>query len=126
MSKHLLLIAAVLSAILWHDPIIAASMQRGVAARYQPGLMEQVARTRGIQTAHPVASPMEPLGTRLTVCSRRACIAATVVDVCAPRDCAAIIKRGIIVELSHADARTVCGSTREPPSQCPVRVWRRP
>lgn len=63
-------------------------------------------------------------GARVLVQSRvretaRLCV---VVDVAHPADRPAIIRRRIVVELRHEDARLLCGSVREPPSACPVVV----
>jgi len=99
----------------------------GFAARYRIGLMEKVAVKRGIAPVGClVASPFERIGTRLRITSlvnerQRTC---TVVDVAHPRDRARIIERGIVVELSHQDARTLCGSVVDPPRQCRVVVKR--
>ena len=97
----------------------------GYAARYKNGLMEQVAENRGMWARHMVASPYEPLGAWVTVCSRRGCMRALVIDVCHPRHCRRIRAKGIVVEVSHQDARWLCGSVVDPPRQCPVVVSRR-
>ena len=98
----------------------------GYAAYYTtPGLMEAIARKRGIEHPHPIASPYDGIGTRLRVCSRRGCINAVVADVCHPRDCARIRRRGIVVELSYRDNGRLCPRYNHPPKDCRVTVTRR-
>lgn len=126
-----LIIAALLSLALAvparaHTP--PPARQVGYAAHYRPGAMERVVRKRGLPPGHRyVASPYHPVGTRLTVCRRDQCVPVVVADVCHPRDCATIRRRGIVVELSFPLARQLCGIRRygqEPPRACPVIVYR--
>lgn len=95
----------------------------GFAASYTPGLMEAVARHRGIppascmvaHTYHPIGTVVDVLGLRTR--RRLRCL---VVDIPQPRDRARIIRRRIITELDYASNRIICGSSHEPPSFCPV------
>jgi len=96
----------------------------GFAAHYQKGLMEAVARHRGIppascmvaHTYHPIGTVVDVLGLRTG--RRLRCL---VVDVPRPgRDRASIIRRHIITELDYGSNRVICGSSHEPPSYCPV------
>lgn len=118
-----LLASVLITAILAPAP----APRSGYAARYRPGLMHEVARNRGMTPAScMVAATHEQLGAWLTVRGQRtgAVLTCLVVDVPAARDRAAIIRKGIVVELDHASAGIICGSTREPPSMCPVTVQR--
>ena len=102
----------------------APGVRKGYAAYYDRGLMERVAQRRGIETAHPFASPYHGIGTRLRVCGQGRCIVGVVVDVCHPRDCKRIRQRQIVVELSHADNGRLCPYYDHPPSACTVTVRR--
>jgi hypothetical protein len=100
----------------------APATRQGFAAHYRAGLMEQVARRRGLpDRGCLVASPYEAIGSRLQVASRRGTLHCTVVDVCHPRHCAAIRRRGLVVELDAGSNRRLC-PPNERPERCPVRV----
>ena len=120
------LLIGVMAGYLSHDLVgMSPAPRKGFAAYYQkPGLMESIARKRGLDVAHPVASPYEPIGRRLRVCSQRGCINAVVADVCHPRHCASIRRRGLVVELSYRDNGRICGHYNEPPRKCVVSVSR--
>lgn len=104
----------------------AVTSRTGYAAYYQkPGQLEAIARKRGIDHPHPVASPWEDIGTRLRVCSKRACINAIVADVCRPGpECRRIRAKQIIAELSYRDNGLLCRYYNELPRSCLVRVSR--
>jgi hypothetical protein len=86
--------------------------------------MERVSRKRGLPVVGcMVASPHEPIGRWLTVASRRGQRRCRVTDVCHPRDCAAIRRRGIVVELDAGSNAALC-PRNEPPRACRVEVWR--
>lgn len=72
------------------------------------------------------ASPYHALGTIITVRSstRSTAWRCIVGDVAHPRDRASIVRRGIVVEVTPRGAMVLCGTVREPPSQCPVTVKR--
>ena len=103
---------------------------RGFAAHYRPGLMEQVARRRGMsQTACMVASPYYKLGEWITVESRkhRQRLRCRITDVPQPKHRAQLRKRTIVVELDFKSARILCKIARvgqEPPRACPVVLAR--
>lgn len=105
----------------------ASAAHTGYAARYREGLMERAAEIHGVRVPpgrELCASPIERLGTLLTVTSRASgrvwrCV---VVDIAHSRDRAAILRRGIVIELPPAGAMHLCGSVRQRPSDCPVSV----
>jgi hypothetical protein len=97
----------------------------GFAARYAPGMMARVARNRHMaQATCMVASQFVGIGGWLTVTGLKtgAVRRCKVVDVPQPYDAKPLLRRGIVVELDHTSAKAICGSVREPPRQCPVRV----
>jgi hypothetical protein len=104
------------------------TVEVGVASRYNKGVMEKVARVR--RMVQPAGTCMiarltrADLGRWYRVQNRitgkvRICI---VIDYAHPRDKATIARKGIVAELRYEDAAYICGSTRDPPRQCPVRV----
>lgn len=105
--------------VLLHGGIV----QSGWAPHYAPGLMEQVARNRGMeQSACMVSSPIYPLGTQLWVygVKTEALLLCTVVDVSQPRHRQGHIDRRIIVEIGHENTRQLCGTIRGSVKECPV------
>jgi hypothetical protein len=103
-----------------------AATQTGFAARYRSeGLMRRAAAVHGVTVPAGLevcASPHLSLGTLITVRSRRGVWRCIVGDVVHPRDRASILRRGIVVEVTPRGALRLCGTIREPPSQCPVEV----
>lgn len=93
------------------------------AVRYSPGLMEQVARNRGMQpTACMVAHPTAPLGSWLIVAGQ-ARLRCQVVDTSAPQDKARHIRLRRI-EVDPASGARLCGVRWQgKASECMVRVW---
>jgi hypothetical protein len=97
----------------------------GYAARYRPGLMEQVARNRHMpQEPCMIAATHEPLGAQVRVTSgvTGVSLLCRVVDQPHPRHRASIIRRGIIAELSHQGAKKVCGTNNGSPRECPINI----
>ena len=99
----------------------------GFAARYRKGLMARVASNRGI--AHQrcmIAATHEPLRSwvRVTSLTTGAVLDCLVVDIPHPRDRKEVIRRGIIAEVAFENAIEVCGSTRQRPQDCQVRIRR--
>jgi hypothetical protein len=108
-------------------PIVHATPTTGYAARYRKGLMARVAQRRGMaQEKCMVAATHHPLGARLRVTGEvtGVSLSCRVVDIPHPRDRKTIERRGIIIEVSHENALAICGSTRQAPRDCPVRVVR--
>ena len=110
-------------------PAEAAKNQRtGFAAHYRPGLMQRVARVRGMESvACMVASPHHRIGTWLTVTSHKfkKTLTCRVTDVPRAKDRATLLKRKIVVELDFNSATILCRIKRvreRPPSACPVVV----
>lgn len=103
---------------------------RGFAAHYRPGLMERVARRRGLpKTECMIASPFYELGSWVQVRSEKydQVLRCRVTDVPQPRHRALLKKRTIVVELDFASAKTLCNIKRvgqEPPRACPVVLTR--
>lgn len=126
-----LLLSALLAALLI-EPASAAPMH-GVAARYSSErLMRRAAEIHGVTVPRGYevcASPIERLGTRLTITSRvrgraGAVWRCVVGDIAHPRDRATILRRGIIAELTPRGALHLCGTVRDRPEQCKVTVER--
>jgi hypothetical protein len=122
------LLAALLAGMVPVPVQAAAERRSGFAAHYRPGLMQRVARTRGLEiVACMVASPHHRIGTWLSVTSakRNKTLDCRVTDVPQARHRAAVIKRKIVVELDFESAKVLCGITRpreRPPQACPVVV----
>jgi hypothetical protein len=100
----------------------------GWAPHYRPGLIERVARNRGLrESACMVAAYDWPIGAWVRVTSRRngRSERCQVVDVCAPKDCRRLRGLGYIAELGWPAAKRLCGHKRyadRGPRTCPVRV----
>lgn len=100
----------------------------GFAAHYRPGLMQRVARVRGMEiVACMVASPHHRIGTWLSIHSAKykKTLNCRVTDVPKAAHRAALIKRKIVTELDFESAMVLCGIKRlreRPPSACPVVV----
>ena len=103
----------------------------GFAPHYRPGLIEQVARNRGLHpVACMVASYHEPIGAWVTVTSRRTGRSerCKVVDTCRPVDCRRLIGKGYVIELGWPAAKRLCLHKRyadRDPTTCRVTVTRR-
>jgi hypothetical protein len=117
----------VLAALTLHTPA-TLPVEHGYGARYRPGLMERVARVRHMQqppgTCLIARLLPRDLGKWYTVTGLRTgrsrrCLT---VDYSHPRDRGSIARRGIVAELRHEDAAYICGSTVDPPRQCPVAL----
>ena len=104
----------------------AAPARAMFAAHYAPGVMQQVAKHRGMAFQRcGVALDHAPLGSLVRVQGvrtqrSRSC---TVYDYSHPRDRARHL-RASLVELDHASARDICGAVYylSRPSECPVLV----
>ncbi len=98
----------------------------GFAAHYRPGLMEKVARQRGLEVvACMVASPHHKIGVWLSIHSpkRKQTLKCRVTDVPQKAHRPALIRKGIVVELDFESAKILCGIKRPreaPPSACKV------
>jgi hypothetical protein len=96
------------------------------AARYAPGIMQRVARRRGMPFDQcGIALDHASLGSRVRVQGVRTGVAldCTVYDRSHPRDLARHA-RAQQVELDHDSARAICGRRwfRSRPKECPVLV----
>ncbi len=106
----------------------ASAAHTGYAARYSTeAKMRRAAAVHGVAVPAGMevcASPHHALGTIITVRSsrRRTVWRCIVGDIPHARDRAAIVKRGIVVEVTPRGAMVLCGSVEEPPRQCPVTV----
>lgn len=112
-----------------HDA--AAGVRKGYAAHYPKNLMERVSKNRGL----PVVSCMVAVTsdhrigawvtvTRVKTGHTERC---RITDVCRPRDCPALARRGIVAELSWPAASRLCQLryvNQEPPRACVVSVSR--
>jgi hypothetical protein len=122
-ARHWALIA-LYKLLVWaalHGGIVEA----GYAPHYAPGLMAQVARTRDMAPAVCMVSrPRGPIGGWVWVYGERtgALLRCKVVDVSAPKDRARHERTGRVVEISHENARALCGTTRGNVEECPVIV----
>jgi hypothetical protein len=118
-----------LAAILLAVVLYGGEMMSGFAPRYSPGVMERVARNRGMDVAGcMVSSPFYDIGTRVIVYGPNTdrALSCTVVDVSHPRDRARHIRTKRITELSYPAALALCGRKHinHRPEQCPVVVVR--
>jgi hypothetical protein len=116
-----------LAAILLAVVLYGGEMMSGFAPRYSPGLMERVARNRGMDVEGcMVSSPFYDIGTRVIVYGPNTdrALSCTVVDVSHPRDRARHIRTRRITELSYPAALALCGRKHinHRPEQCPVLV----
>ena len=101
----------------------------GYAPRYDPGVMERVARTRHMDAVPcMVSSPYYPVGTWVYVWSQnkkllRHC---RVTDVSAPQDAPRHKRTKRIIELRYEQAIELCGHEylHSRPETCPVTVVR--
>jgi hypothetical protein len=95
-----------------------------IAAHYAPGYFARVAARRQLPSAPCyVASPSHDIGSWLLVEGvrtgvQRLCLVA---DTSQPWDRARHL-RARLIELDYDSARAICGSTRLPNRDCPVRV----
>lgn len=126
LSAIRLLVVALL-AMLAIEPATAGP-RHGIAARYRSEqIMRRAAAVHGVEIPSGMevcAATYHPLGTVIEVRSRRRgtvwrCV---VGDVPHPNDRAAIVRRGIVVELTPRGAMEICGSVKERPERCPVTV----
>lgn len=109
---------------------IGGVRQEGYAARYAPGLMQKVARVRGIAPQPCMAA----LTSARTITGRQWVLVVgkrtgvvrwcKVVDLPQQRDREDLKRRRIVTELDHESARVICGSVVDPPRQCPITVYR--
>jgi len=118
-----------LLALSLHTPsMLTAHVERGVAARYRKGVMERVSRVRHMEqpagTCLIARLTRADLGRWYMVQGRGHTLRCLVVDYAHPRDRARIQARSIIAEIRHEDAAVLCGSVRDSPRHCPIRVWR--
>jgi hypothetical protein len=118
-----------LARILLAVVLYGGEMMSGFAPRYSPGLMERVARNRGMDVEGcMVSSPFYDIGTRVIVYGPNTdrALSCTVVDVSHPRDRARHIRTRRITELSYPAALALCGRKHinHRPEQCPVVVVR--
>lgn len=98
----------------------------GVAAHYNPGVMEQVARNRGMPIVGcMIASPRHAIGQWVIVEGRNTGkrLRCRVTDTSAPKDKARHLRQGLF-ELGYANTIDLCGSTKLRNRDCPIRVSR--
>ena len=87
--------------------------------------MEKVARTRDIQpVACMVSRPHGPIGGWVWVFGHRTGVLlhCKIVDVSHPRDLARHTRTRRVVEISHENAKQLCGSTKGSVRECPVSI----
>lgn len=105
--------------------LLGGSVSEGFAPRYAPGVMERVARVRGLEQAGCMASsPTEEIGDWIYVYGVRtgALRYCRITDVSEVRDQERHIRQRRIIELDHISAGAICGTTRGRPDECPVVV----
>jgi len=103
--------------IQWYD---------GIAAHYAPGVMERVSRNRGLLIVGcMIASPRHKIGQWVIVEGRNTGkrLRCRVTDTSAPVDKARHLRTGLF-ELDFRSAIALCGSSKLPNRQCPIRVTR--
>lgn len=104
----------------------------GYAAHYSPGLMQKVAKNRGIEPQDCMLSTdLFPLETQVYVESKidgvDVVLTCLVVDHSAPRDKARHLKNKLYAELDFGSARKVCNISKvseKPWRQCPINIWK--
>jgi hypothetical protein len=102
-------------------------VSQGYAPHYAPGLMARVAERRGMDVGGcMVSSAQYEIGVSVYVIgvntgTIRLC---TVVDVSHPRDKARHLKTRRIAEISHEDARAICGTVSGSSGECPIVLVR--
>lgn len=98
----------------------------GIAKWYSEGVMEQVARNRGMPIQDCMtSSPRYPIGTWVLITGQETGVSeeCIVTDVSHPRDRARHLREGTEAELSYQAAKRICGETRNGrPKNCRVRV----
>jgi hypothetical protein len=120
------LMPLVLFATLSVNAAQAREQRVGFAAHYRPGLMDQVARRRGMpRVPCMVASPHYALGSWVKVRSQKNArfLYCRVTDVPQPYHRARLAQRKIVVELDFKSATFLCNIRwvkQEPPRTCPV------
>lgn len=108
--------------------LLGGEIHEGFAPRYSPGVMERVARARGLPyPACAVSSPYWPVGTRVwvygvNVARLERCV---VIDVSQARDRARHLRTRRVAELGAAEAARLCGNSGRP-TDCPIVVVRTP
>jgi hypothetical protein len=96
----------------------------GIAAHYDPGLMERVSRNRHMPIVGCMfASPLWKMGSwwRITGVKTGKTLLCRTTDTSMPKDRARHIRTHLI-ELDFASAKFICGSTRLANRECPVRI----
>jgi hypothetical protein len=96
----------------------------GIAAHYDPGLMERVSRNRHMPIVGCMfASPIWKMGSwwRITGVKTGKSRICRATDTSMPKDRARHIRTHLI-ELNFNAAREICGSTRLANRECPVRI----
>lgn len=102
--------------------------EQGAAAHYDVGVMERVARNRGMSIEDcMVATPDGPLGAWVRVGSlvTNRWELCRITDMAAAPDRDRIVARGIVLEFSYNQIGSMCGLSyvgQEPPRACPVIV----
>jgi hypothetical protein len=107
-------------------PVVPATAEAGYAPHYAKGLMGRVARRRKLDLARCMVSrPVGPIGAWVWVHGERTGVTlkCLVVDVSHPRDLKRHQRTRRIVELSWEVTRALCGTTKDSPKACRVRVW---
>lgn len=123
--SHILVVLLALTLI---TPPQAPLTYEGYAPHYSRGLMQRVAKKRGLVAEHGIASPIFPLRSMVEVCSTKTgenrCITAMVVDVSAPADRKRHIQRRQWAELSFEDKAYLCGprATKMANRYCTITV----
>lgn len=131
-------LASTLQYLLYAIALYGGIVQTGVAPRYDPGVMENTARTRGLPLVScMVSSPTYPIGTKVVIYGYNTDRAA----LCRVTDESADIdttgrnsgesdrKRHIrlkrFAELGYREAIVICGRQHinDPPSGCPISVF---
>jgi hypothetical protein len=124
------LMPLVLFAALSVDVPVYRERRVGFAAHYRPGLMDQVARRRGMpRVPCMVASPHYTIGSWVIVRSQKnsRVLHCRVTDVPQPYHRARLQQRRIVVELDFKSATMLCNIRwvkQEPPKACPVIIVR--
>ena len=107
--------------------LLGGEVHAGYAPRYAPGVMERVARVRGLEPVGcMVSSARYDVGTWLWVygVNMDTLLHCRVTDVSQTRDRARHLRTGREIEAGYTEAERLCGASAldKRPEQCPVIV----
>lgn len=114
------------------NPAQPIEKHSGYAAHYSPGLMQKVAKNRGIEPQDCMLStdlyPLEtPVYVESLVDGVEVTLECLVVDHSMPKDKARHLKNKLYAELDFNSAKQICNISKvaeKPWRECPVNIWK--